>query len=172
MRTQGKSEKGKGKAVEPIRDPRPACHAISGLSDKGRRRFMIGAAGLTFGVATGLPEMLAPGRAHAQAAAKQVVINPYVTLFTDGTVVIQSPAGDGPGIAHLAAAHRGRRNGRRLGEGKDRASISRRQALRESAVWRRAVHRGQRDRHRLLQQPAPVRRPGALRAGREYGAAL
>lgn len=60
----------------------------------GRRRFMAGAAGLTFGVAAGLPEMLAPGSAQAQAAAKQVVVNPYVTLFTDGTVVIQSPAAE------------------------------------------------------------------------------
>jgi isoquinoline 1-oxidoreductase beta subunit len=61
---------------------------------KGRRRFMAGAAGLTFGVAAGLPEFLATGSAHAQAAAKQVVVNPYVTLFTDGTVVIQSPAAE------------------------------------------------------------------------------
>ena len=59
----------------------------------GRRRFMVGAAGLTFGVAAGLPDMLAPGRAHAQAA-KQVVINPYVTLYTDGTTVIMSPAAE------------------------------------------------------------------------------
>lgn len=59
----------------------------------GRRRFMAGAAGLTFGVVAGLPEMLASGSAQAQAA-KQVVVNPYVTLFTDGTVAIQSPAAE------------------------------------------------------------------------------
>jgi len=64
-----------------------------GRMNSGRRRFMVGAAGLTFGVAAGLPELLAPGRAHAQAA-KQVVINPYVTLLTDGTTVIQSPAAE------------------------------------------------------------------------------
>jgi len=64
-----------------------------GRMNSGRRRFMVGAAGLTFGVAAGLPELLAPGRAHAQAA-KQVVINPYVTLYTDGTTVIQSPAAE------------------------------------------------------------------------------
>lgn len=72
---------------------RPASHESRVTIDKGRRRFMVGAAGLTFGVAAGLPEMLAPGRAHAQAA-KHVVINPYVTLYTDGTTVIQSPAAE------------------------------------------------------------------------------
>jgi isoquinoline 1-oxidoreductase beta subunit len=64
------------------------------LADEGRRRFMIGTAGLTFGVVAGLPEFVSPGSAHAQAAAKQVVVNPYVALFTDGTVVIQSPAAE------------------------------------------------------------------------------
>lgn len=59
----------------------------------GRRRFMAGAAGLTFGVVAGLPEMLASGSAQAQTA-KQVVVNPYVTLYTDGTVAIQSPAAE------------------------------------------------------------------------------
>lgn len=59
--------------------------------EPGRRRFMVGTAGLTFGVVAGLPEILAPGSAHAQAA-KQVVINHYVTLFTDGTTAIMSPA--------------------------------------------------------------------------------
>jgi isoquinoline 1-oxidoreductase beta subunit len=54
---------------------------------------MVGAAGLTFGVAAGLPQMLASGRAHAQGS-KQAVINPYVTLLSDGTTVIQSPAAE------------------------------------------------------------------------------
>lgn len=62
-------------------------------ADLGRRRFMVGAAGLTFGVAAGLPQMLASGRAHAQGS-KQAVINPYVTLLSDGTTVIQSPAAE------------------------------------------------------------------------------
>lgn len=60
----------------------------------GRRRFMTGAAGFTFGVVAGLPEILAHAAGHTQAAAKQVVVNPYVTLFTDGTVAIQSPAAE------------------------------------------------------------------------------
>jgi isoquinoline 1-oxidoreductase beta subunit len=62
--------------------------------EPGRRRFMAGAAGLTFGIVAGLPEMLASGSAHAQAEAKEIVVNPYVTLLTDGTVVIQSPAAE------------------------------------------------------------------------------
>ena len=61
----------------------------------GRRRFMVGAAGLTFGVAFGLPEVLRSGNAAAQAStAKSVVVNPYVTLHTDGTVTIMSPAAE------------------------------------------------------------------------------
>lgn len=58
-----------------------------------RRRFMVGTAGFTFGVVAGLPEMLVSGSAQAQAA-KPVVVNPYVTLYTDGTVAIQSPAAE------------------------------------------------------------------------------
>ncbi len=61
--------------------------------DIGRRRFMVGAAGLTFGVAVGIPEMLrSPGALAAAAAAKQTVMNAWVTLATDGTVYIMSPA--------------------------------------------------------------------------------
>jgi len=58
--------------------------------NRGRRRFMTGATGLTFGVAVGAPRLL---RAQA-AAAKNVVINPWVTLYTDGTVAIMSPAAE------------------------------------------------------------------------------
>ena len=58
--------------------------------NRGRRRFMAGAAGLTFGVALGAPPLL---RAEA-SAAKNVVINPWVTLYTDGTVAIMSPAAE------------------------------------------------------------------------------
>jgi isoquinoline 1-oxidoreductase beta subunit len=59
----------------------------------GRRRFMVGAAGFTFGVAFGVPPLLKLASGEAQAAAaKQVVLNPWVTLATDGTVVIMSPA--------------------------------------------------------------------------------
>ena len=60
----------------------------------GRRRFMVGAAGLTFGIAVGAPALrLASGEAHA-AAAKDVAINAWVTLSTDGTVTIMSPAAE------------------------------------------------------------------------------
>src|SRR5690349_21432761 len=66
-------------------------HAIS----HGRRRFMVGAAGFTFGIAFGVPELLklAPGEAAA-ATAKNVSINPWVMLSTDGTVTIMSPAAE------------------------------------------------------------------------------
>ena len=56
----------------------------------GRRRFMTGAAGLTFGIAFGFPDFAA----HAAAAqdARQVAMNAWVTLSSDGTVFIMSPA--------------------------------------------------------------------------------
>ena len=55
--------------------------------DVSRRSFMVGAAGLTFAVATGLR----PGEAAA-AASGEVTINPWVTISTDNTVAIMSPA--------------------------------------------------------------------------------
>jgi isoquinoline 1-oxidoreductase beta subunit len=58
--------------------------------NRGRRQFMLGASGLTFAIAFGGPQLL---RAQS-AAAKNVVINPWVTLYTDGTVEIQSPAAE------------------------------------------------------------------------------
>ena len=67
--------------------PSPITHHPA---QPGRRRFMVGAAGLTFGIALGAPRML---RAQA-AAAKHVAVNPWVTLYTDGTVVIMSPAAE------------------------------------------------------------------------------
>jgi isoquinoline 1-oxidoreductase beta subunit len=57
----------------------------------GRRRFMLGAAGLTFGVAAGAPHVIAASAAAAQGAAR-TVLSPWVTLATDGTVYIMSPA--------------------------------------------------------------------------------
>ncbi len=61
----------------------------------GRRRFMVGAAGFTFGIAFGVPQILklATGEAAA-ASANNVPINPWVTLSTDGTVTIMSPAAE------------------------------------------------------------------------------
>ena len=61
----------------------------------GRRNFMLGAAGLTFGVALGVPSILRLGGSEAQAAAaKQVTFNPWATLSTDGTISIMSPASE------------------------------------------------------------------------------
>jgi isoquinoline 1-oxidoreductase beta subunit len=54
---------------------------------------MVGAAGLTFGVALGVPGLLRSGGGAAHAAApKRVAISPWVTLYADGTVDIMSPA--------------------------------------------------------------------------------
>jgi isoquinoline 1-oxidoreductase beta subunit len=62
--------------------------------DAGRRRFMVGAAGLTFGLAAGGYGLLGTGSAKAQAGARPVVFNAWVTLHTDGTVAIMSPAAE------------------------------------------------------------------------------
>src|SRR5437588_271201 len=53
---------------------------------------MVGAAGLTFGVAVGAPELLVSG--NALAAGKETAINHYVTLSTDGSTFIMSPAAE------------------------------------------------------------------------------
>jgi len=59
----------------------------------GRRRFMTGAAGLTFGVAVGAPlQNLVAG--SAEAATGSIKLNNWVTVFTDGTVAIMSPAAE------------------------------------------------------------------------------
>lgn len=60
----------------------PAAAPIS------RRGFMVGAAGLTFAFTTaGVPAALA-------ARGKDVTVNPWVTIATDGTVTIMSPAAE------------------------------------------------------------------------------
>ncbi len=56
-----------------------------------RRRFMVGAAGFTFGVALGVPRF--EGSA-AHAAGNDVVVSPWVSISTDGTVTIMSPAAE------------------------------------------------------------------------------
>jgi isoquinoline 1-oxidoreductase subunit beta len=56
------------------------------LRNINRRHFMVGAAGLTFAVASGL-------RAGA-AARSDVAISPWVTISTDDTVAIMSPAAE------------------------------------------------------------------------------
>ncbi len=57
-------------------------------TDITRRGFMVGAAGFTFAVAAG--ERL--GTAHA--APSEVALSPWVTIGTDGTVAIMSPAAE------------------------------------------------------------------------------
>lgn len=64
------------------------------LSNPSRRRFMTGAAGLTFGVAVATPAMQQLVIGAAEAATGSSKINNWVTVFTDGTVVIQSPAAE------------------------------------------------------------------------------
>ena len=59
--------------------------------NKQRRHFMVGAAGFTFGVAVGVPALFS---GEAQAQNTSVKLNNWVTIFTDGTVVIMSPAAE------------------------------------------------------------------------------
>ena len=51
-----------------------------------RRRFMIGAAGLTFGIAANVPAGV------WAATSEEIVVNPWVTIVTDGTIRIMSPS--------------------------------------------------------------------------------
>jgi hypothetical protein len=61
--------------------------ATIGNAEITRRNFMIGAAGLTFGIGAGLPL----GSAEA-ADDLDVVLSPWVTISTDDSVAIMSPA--------------------------------------------------------------------------------
>src|SRR5678816_2912719 len=54
-----------------------------------RRSFMVGAAGFTFAVAAA-PRFIST--ANAADAAKEAVLSPWVTIATDGTISIMSPA--------------------------------------------------------------------------------
>lgn len=58
-------------------------------TDISRRGFMIGAAGLTFAVGAGLR----PNAAEA-ARSGEVTVSPWVTISTDDTVAIMSPAAE------------------------------------------------------------------------------
>ena len=62
--------------------------------DINRRRMMVGAAGFTFGVVVGVPSPFWFDSGAAQAAGKDVTINPYVTISTDGIISIMSPAAE------------------------------------------------------------------------------
>src|SRR5512144_2835269 len=57
--------------------------------DVSRRSFMVGAAGMTFAVASGLR----PGEAAA-ARSGDVTLSPWVTISTDDAVSIMSPAAE------------------------------------------------------------------------------
>src|SRR6202047_1025683 len=58
-----------------------------------RRGFMVGAAGLTFGVSLGLFDAAPEIGATAQAATTNgVALSPWVTIFGDGAIAIMSPA--------------------------------------------------------------------------------
>src|SRR4051812_19507110 len=59
---------------------------------RSRRRFMIGAAGLTFGITAGVPDFMRCGGAAHAADSRQIAMNPWVTLASDGTVFVMSPA--------------------------------------------------------------------------------
>lgn len=64
------------------------------VSNPSRRRFMTGAAGLTFGVAVAAPGLQELVIGAAEAATGSSKINNWVTVFTDGTVAIMSPAAE------------------------------------------------------------------------------
>ena len=68
--------------------------AMKKSHNAGRRRFMVGAAGLTFGVAAGAPAFQHLQIGTANAATDSVRLNNWVTVFTDGTVAIMSPAAE------------------------------------------------------------------------------
>ena len=57
-------------------------------AELSHRGFMIGTAGFTFGVVSGLSARV------AEAARGDVVVTPWVTISTDGTVAIMSPAAE------------------------------------------------------------------------------
>ena len=64
------------------------------IKNPSRRRFMTGAAGLTFGVAVASPGLKELVVGAAEAATGSSKINNWVTVFTDGTVTIMSPAAE------------------------------------------------------------------------------
>src|SRR3989441_9496563 len=78
----------------PQRSERPGT-AVA-LLDVSRREFMVGAAGLTFGVllsgCAGSGTMEPRGATLATSTGNAPAFSPWVSIATDGTVYIQSPA--------------------------------------------------------------------------------
>lgn len=59
-----------------------------------RRGIMIGAGGLSFGVATGLVSLSDLAINRTAEAATSATLNPWVTIYADGTITIMSPASE------------------------------------------------------------------------------
>jgi isoquinoline 1-oxidoreductase subunit beta len=59
-----------------------------------RRQVMIGAAGLSFGVASGLVSLRDIDFSATASAAGSATLNPWVTISADGTISIMSPASE------------------------------------------------------------------------------
>ena len=106
-----------------------------------RRRFMVGAAGLTFGVVAGVPELLLEATARARAARRRDRRQP-VGHALDRRHGVHHVARDrdGAGLAHGDSGDPRRRDGRRLEQGQDRAGAAERQALRQPALRRNAMY--------------------------------
>jgi isoquinoline 1-oxidoreductase beta subunit len=70
-------------------------HSLSRLPKSvNRREVMIGAAGLSFGVASGLVSPCDVEFSTTANAAESATLNPWVTISADGTISIMSPASE------------------------------------------------------------------------------
>ena len=103
---------------------------------------MLGAAGLTFGIAAGVPALLDTTEARAQAA-KRVALNAWVTVDTDGMVTILSPASEmGQGSLTALPVILADEMDADWAKVRIVPAPPRGTALRQPGVRRRAVHRG------------------------------